>query len=68
MNIRLKTTLKFFGLYSLLITTRLMAELLYVRFCFYNIPTFIVANGSPVCAALRTAADMPMEKFITYIN
>lgn len=68
MNVRLRSTLKFCALYSVLITMRLGAELLYVRFCVPSIATFVVANGSPVCSALRTAADMPMEKFITYIN
>jgi len=68
MNVRLRSTLKFFVLYSTLLTVRLGAEILYVRFCFPSIATFIVANGSPICSALRMAADMPMEKFITYIN
>jgi hypothetical protein len=68
MNIRLKSLLKFSALYSLLIVVRLGAEMAYIKVCASSVMTFIVGNGSPICSALRTAADMPMEKFITYIN
>ena len=68
MNVRLKSLLKFSALYSILIVVRLGAEMAYIRVCAPSIMTFVVGNGSPVCTALRTAADMPMEKFITYIN
>jgi hypothetical protein len=68
MNVRLKSLLKFTGLYSILIVVRLSAEMTYIRFCAPSISTFIMANGSPLCTALRTAADMPMEKFMTYLT
>ena len=68
MNVRLKSLLKFSALYSILIVVRLSAEMAYIRVCAPSIMTFVVGNGSPVCSALRTAADMPMEKFITYLN
>lgn len=68
MNVRLKSLIKFTGLYSILIVVRLCAEMTYIRFCAPSISTFIVANGSPICSALRTAADMPMDKFLTYLT
>ena len=68
MNVRLKSLLKFSALYSILIVVRLSAEMAYIKVCASNVMTFIVGNNSPVCSALRTAADMPMEKFITYLN
>lgn len=68
MNVRLKSLLKFSVLYSLLVTIRLAAEMAYIKVCAGSIMTFVVGNGSPICSALRTAADMPMDKFITYIN
>ena len=67
-NVRLKSLVKFTGLYSLLIVVRLCGELTYIRYCAPNISTFIVSNGSPICAGLRTAADMTMEKFLTYLT
>ncbi len=68
MNVRLKSLLKFSALYTLLVTIRLTAEMAYIKVCAPSVMTFIVGNGSPICSALRTAADMPMEKFITYLN